>query len=43
VGANTIAQLESWLQAASVELDTEELRLLGDVSWKSSQIEFSTW
>jgi aryl-alcohol dehydrogenase-like predicted oxidoreductase len=43
VGANTIAQLESWLRAISLELDEEELQLLDDVSWKSSQIEFSSW
>ena len=42
-GANSITQLESWLQAARVELEAEELLLLDDVSWQSSQIEFSSW
>jgi aryl-alcohol dehydrogenase-like predicted oxidoreductase len=41
--ANTIAQLESWLQAANIELAAEELQLLEDMSWQSSDIEFSSW
>jgi len=42
-GANSITQLESWLQAPRVELGAEELRLLDDLSWQSSLIEFSSW
>ena len=43
VGANSITQLESWLPAASIELDRAELRCLEYASWTSSRIEFCSW
>lgn len=43
VGANTIEQLESWVPAVTVQLDPEQMRLLGASSWSSSDIEFSSW
>jgi len=43
VGANSIGQLESWLPAATLELDTAELLLLDEHSWAKSDIEFSSW
>jgi aryl-alcohol dehydrogenase-like predicted oxidoreductase len=43
VGANSIGQLESWLPAATLELEAGELLLLDERSWSTSQIEFSSW
>ena len=43
VGANSVGQLESWLPAATLELQAGELLLLDEHSWAKSQIEFSSW
>lgn len=43
VGANSLAQLEDWAPAATLQLDDDELVRLGKLGWAASRPEYTSW
>jgi len=43
VGANSIDQMASWIPAAEIELTTDEIERLSELSWDASDMEFFDW
>jgi aryl-alcohol dehydrogenase-like predicted oxidoreductase len=43
VGANSVAQLEGWAAAPTVNLDADEVARLSALGWDGSEPEFVAW